>query len=448
VSSAARLFGSDRRYERWRWQVFGVTWLAYAGFYLTRKSFSVAKVELAKPAVMGWDKAQMAWADGGYSVAYAVGQFFWGSLGDRFGPRAVVLFGILASVVTAALTGAASSVWAIGILLAVQGLCQSAGWAPLTKNVGEFFSRGERGRVLGVWCTNYAVGGLAASALAGVAAEALGWRYAFWVPAGGLLLIGVLFYFFQRDRPEDVGLPPIEQYHGEPAAVLDPGHTPAQEPEGSWAVIADVLSNPMVWLLAVVYFLIKPTRYLILFWAPVYVNEHLGTGAAASGTLSGTFELGGPFGMILGGFLSDKLFRSRRMPVTALALGGSALLMWAFPSLPATELTIGLGFFGIGFFLYIADSLVSATSAIDFGTRRGASTAVGLINCCGSIGQLIGTTLPGVVAAFVGEGGDVWVPTFRSLGAALLLAALLLVPHWNRLPTPARGADAKGGSTS
>src|SRR5437588_1609953 len=39
----------DSKYERWRWQIFAVTWLAYAGLYLTRKSFSVAKVELTKP---------------------------------------------------------------------------------------------------------------------------------------------------------------------------------------------------------------------------------------------------------------------------------------------------------------------------------------------------------------------------------------------------------------
>ena len=31
-------------YTRWRWQIFTITWLAYVGFYLTRKSFSVAKI--------------------------------------------------------------------------------------------------------------------------------------------------------------------------------------------------------------------------------------------------------------------------------------------------------------------------------------------------------------------------------------------------------------------
>src|SRR6476659_7991468 len=91
------------RYERWRWQIFSITWLAYAGLYLTRKAYSVAKNELKKPEVMGLSKEQMGRIDGAYSAAYAVGQLFWGTIGDRFGPRRVVLFGMMASVITSAL---------------------------------------------------------------------------------------------------------------------------------------------------------------------------------------------------------------------------------------------------------------------------------------------------------------------------------------------------------
>jgi sugar phosphate permease len=40
--------GNDPKYERWRWQVFAVTWLAYVGFYLTRKSFAAEKPELVR----------------------------------------------------------------------------------------------------------------------------------------------------------------------------------------------------------------------------------------------------------------------------------------------------------------------------------------------------------------------------------------------------------------
>ena len=45
-------FKKDPKYEHWRLRIFGITWLAYAGFYLTRASFSVAKIGiLADPSV-------------------------------------------------------------------------------------------------------------------------------------------------------------------------------------------------------------------------------------------------------------------------------------------------------------------------------------------------------------------------------------------------------------
>ena len=111
-------------------QIFAVTWLAYAGFYLTRKAFSVAKNELKKPGVLGMTKLQMSNIDAAYSAAYALGQFFWGTLGDRYGTRKVVLFGMMASVVTAALMGFSNAVLAMGVLFAIQGLWQASGWAP------------------------------------------------------------------------------------------------------------------------------------------------------------------------------------------------------------------------------------------------------------------------------------------------------------------------------
>src|SRR5438093_2982991 len=116
-------------YERRRAQIFFITWLTYLGFYLTRKSFSVAKIELVKPSVMGWSKADLAAVDAAFLVAYAAGNFLCGMLGDRFGTRKVILTGMLASVGTALWMGASSTVLLFGILFAIQGFCQSTGWA-------------------------------------------------------------------------------------------------------------------------------------------------------------------------------------------------------------------------------------------------------------------------------------------------------------------------------
>src|SRR5439155_22657135 len=87
----------DSTYERWRWQIFGVTWLAYVGFYLTRKSFAVAKIGIQKDPAIHMSDSQMAWIDMFNLGAYAVGQFLFGMAGDRLGPRRIVLAGMVGS---------------------------------------------------------------------------------------------------------------------------------------------------------------------------------------------------------------------------------------------------------------------------------------------------------------------------------------------------------------
>jgi OPA family sugar phosphate sensor protein UhpC-like MFS transporter len=113
----------------------------------------------------------------------------------------------------------------------------------------------------------------------------------------------------------------------------------AEAEEGTWTLIWQVMSNRMVLLLSAVYLLLKPARYLILFWSPLYVNEKLGTGAAESGIIGSLFELAGPLGVLLGGYLSDKMFGARRMPVAVIGLVVVAVMLLGFNALPATEKT-------------------------------------------------------------------------------------------------------------
>jgi OPA family sugar phosphate sensor protein UhpC-like MFS transporter len=420
------------RYERWRWQIFAVTWLAYVGFYLTRRSFAVTKIELGSESGLGLSMEQMAWIDGAFLVAYAVGQFFWGVGGDRYGTRRVVLVGMLGSAAAAMAMGAASSAFLLAALFGLQGLCQSSGWAPLNKNIGHFFSRRERGTIMGLWSTNYALGGFVGAVFAAYFGSLLGWRYAFFVPAGTLLVIWLLFLIFQRNKPEDVGLPPVEEYRGEGDARRGADGAPAAAPEGSWAAVWEVLTSRMVWLLAAVYFFIKPTRYAIVFWAPKYLNEKLGTDMLASGALGSLFELAGPLGMLAAGVLSDRLFGARRNPIAVIALFLVAGLVFALDRLPASGLTLGACLFAIGFLLYAPDSLVSGTAAVDFGTKKGASTAVGLINGCGSLGAIVGGTLPGLLHDRLG-----WDGLFQVFAGTLILAGCLLLPKWNARPAAA-----------
>lgn len=428
----------NSKYEYWRWRVFGITWLAYAGFYLTRSSFSVAKIALGKDPDIMMSPEQMGMIDGLYLTAYAIGQFVWGALGDKLGTRKIVLAGLFSSVVAGFAMGVSSIILAFGVFAFFQGLSQSTGWAPLAKNMSNWFSLRERGVVMGWWATNYAIGALVAAPLAGFMADYfLDWRYAFFIPALVLLVVAVLFIFIQKNRPEDVGLPPIEEYHAETQAKLADEDEPE---EGSWRAIAAVVKNPMVLLLSLVYFFLKPTRYAILFWGPLYVNETLGTGMTESALISVAFFLAGPLSVLVAGYASDKIFGSRRMPYSIIALLLLSVVLFFFNDIASMQnkLVVASLLFIIGFLLYGPDSLVSATAALDFGTRKGASTASGLINGFGSIGAIIGGTVPGFFKESWG-----WDGVFKFLALSVLIASVIMIPKWNALPETSDN-DLKG----
>jgi OPA family sugar phosphate sensor protein UhpC-like MFS transporter len=90
-------------------------------------------------------------------------------------------------------------------------------------------------------------------------------------------------------------------------------------------------------------------------------------------------------------------------------------------------------FFFVGMFLFGPDSIISATAAMDFGTKRGAGTATGFVNGVGSIGGILGGYLPGVITS-----RSDWTALFGVFLVGLLFSAAVLVPLWRTKPPEAR----------
>ncbi|WP_066902175.1 MFS transporter [Mycolicibacterium houstonense] len=424
------------RYRRWRFQIFAVTWIAYAGFYFTRQAFSVAKLGILEDPILSTSltKSTLANLDAAYLAAYAAGQFVWGQVSDRFGPRIVILGGLAISAVATVFMGLLPALVFLLPLMIVQGLAQSTGWSGTLSNMAQFFSIGERGRVLGLWSTNYAFGGLVAAPILGWAAyDVFGtWRAAFFTGAVVVLGVFVLVLLFQRNRPQDVGLPPIEEYHSkEDIAALDTSDEAeaVAEPKSSWRdSLAVVMRDRMVRTLGASYFLLKPARYAILLWGPVIVAERLADGDKFQAvTIPVAFGITGVIAPILLGRISDRVFKARRVPACVLSLAVLVAVLALFAPLTATGsawvmvLVLGL----IGLSVYGADAMISCVAAVDFGTSKHAGTAAGFINCCGSVGAILGGLLPGYLSTST---------LFYGFAVAAFVAMLLLIPHWNRMP--------------
>lgn len=421
-------------FKRWRIQIFAVTWIAYAGYYFTRQSFSVAKVGiLDDPTVNASLTQQMLGVlDAAYLLAYAVGQFVWGSLADRFGPRVIVLGGLAMSAVAAVFMGFTTAIVLFLPLMVVQGLAQSTGWSSLCKNMACFFTIKERGRVLGLWSSNYAFGGLAAAPFVGWVAYSLfdNWRASFFAGAAVVAVVLVVIAIGQRNKPEDVGLDRVDVL--DQAAEERRALAVEREARLGWRdQVKLALSDRMIVTLGATYFLLKPARYAILLWGPVIVTQRIpGVTNLEAVIIPIAFGVAGLAAPILIGTVSDKLFKARRVPPCVFSLLGLVVAlalfmpMTASGSVPLMVLMLAV----IGVTVYAADAMISCVSAVDFGTSERAGTAAGFVNGCGSIGAVLGGLLPGFI------GGTA---LFYGFAGSALLAALILAPHWKRMPTHA-----------
>jgi len=414
--------------SRWRARIFACTWILYAGYYLCRKNYSVAQ-----PVIMagfGWNEVQAGVIITAYLALYAVGQFLNGLGGDRFGARRMILVGLSVSVIANALFGFAATVPAMALLWGLNGFGQSSGWPGTMKTMSAWFGIAERGRVMAWWSTCYQIGEVASSAFAaflispavvGALDAATGgtgrsWQYAFWVPAAALAAIGVVFIWGSRDTPEAAGL-------AGPEGARARKSVPRRE---TGRIVREVLGSRYIWTLGAAYFCTKLVRYAFMFWLSTYLVKELGFRPDKAGYMNIVLPLAGFLGAVSAGYASDRLFGSRRAPVSTIMLVGLAGAVYLYSRTAASPWLGPVGLALIGFMTFGPDTLISGTAAMDFGSRRGASTAAGFINGLGSIGAAIQGILIGMVASRSG-----WHAVFMLLIGLSLAAAAIQATMWN-----------------
>ncbi|MDR2799320.1 MAG: MFS transporter, partial [Bifidobacteriaceae bacterium] len=138
--------------------------------------------------------------------------------------------------------------------------------------------------------------------------------------------------------PVTVGLPSIQEFTGEIAA--DAESEVVADDEGKNMPIFQIfvkyiLKNRAVWYLSIASGSLYLVRMGIMQWIPTYLPASKGFGVDEAKFYLGLFELAAVPGVILLGFLSDKLTKGRRTPValvTVLVLFGSLFIYWASDS--------------------------------------------------------------------------------------------------------------------
>lgn len=396
--------------NKWQKRILATCWITYASFYLLRVNMSVAIPGIIEEFDIS--KTAIGWVLTALFIAYAIGQFVNGQLGDKFSAKKLVGIGLLGSAVVNVIFGFTGNFLAGMILIwALNGFFQSLGWAPTVKIVSSWFPIQQRGKAAGILGSSYQIGNVVSWALAGLVVGLFGWRWAFWVPAMIVPFLAINWFLRMRAKAEDAGFEPVEI---------------ARKSNGLQDTIKSTLQNRGIWIVALGLFGLNVVRYGFLDWAPTYFFEVQKAAISLAAYKALIFPLAGSLGALSAGWISDKFFQSRRAPMAVLMLSILILAVWLFPQIPVTSWVLSLVVLAvIGFTTFGPHMMMVTALPMDLGTKEMASSSAGFIDGWG----YIGAALTGVGTGFLLDNfGWDWAFYFWLSGA--IMAAILMAILW------------------
>ena len=414
----------DRQYRYWRMRTFYSMYIGYVLFYFTRKSFTFAMPALE--STLGMTKTELGMIASILSLSYGISKFLSGILGDKSNPRYLMAFGLILTGVFNILFGLSSTWWLFAIFWGLNGWFQGWGWPGCTKLLTHWYSQSERGRWWSIWNTSHNVGGALIPLIVAMCAQYFGWRSAMFVPGIICILGGFFLIHSLRDTPQSLGLPAIEKYKND-FSGSENHHQETTELSVKEILWNYVLSNPYIWVLSISYLFIYIVRTAINDWSMFYLTQVKDYSLITAGSCVIWFEVGGFFGSLVAGWLSDKMFQGKRNPINVLFTGGvfATLLLFTLTK-GYTPLLDSLFLFFFGFFIFGPQMMIGMACA-ELVHKKAAATATGF---AGFFAYCLGAVLAGApLGAIIKNYG--WDCFFLTLFICCLIPFFLMLPLWH-----------------
>jgi OPA family glycerol-3-phosphate transporter-like MFS transporter len=292
----------------------------------------------------------------------------------------------------------------------------------------------ERG-VLGGWFgTMISLGYFFALGIGGFIVAKLPLFYAYLIPSGVILAMALVDLAVVRDRPSGAGFADFATGDEDPSAAATPSG-PEPEPR-FFDVVKLVFKNPVLRVMAMAEFCTGLVRQGLLLYFGQFLKEvhHVAKASFGYEVASTGITVGGIVGALACGFLSDRVFSSRRTPVAFIFYLGQivSLLALGWVTSPTAAVYLvpvcAMWIFGV-------HGMLTGAASMDFGGKKAAATAAGLLDGVQYLGS--GLTGVGLGALLDKYHWGIWTVSLAPFSA---VGALLMLWLWNATPGGAHAA--------
>ena len=391
------------------WVVFFSVTLAIFS-YIDRVALSRAAPNVM--ADLHLSKQQFGWVLSAFVTCYALFEIPSGYLGDRMGPRSVLLRIVLWWSFFTFATGKAWNFTSIFFCQALFGMGEAGCFPNITKSLSIWLPQEEKVRAQGIIWLFARWGGAFTPLLVVTLMNYVSWRNAFAIFGCLGLIWAAAFYWWFRDDPHDN--PHVNAAERELIAASRKLGEHAPVP---WSKL---VSQPRAWLLCLQYFSLSFSWYFYITWLPTYMDEHLKVKLAESVWLNALPLFLGGLGSFFCGqssrFIAGKvggIGRQRKM-MSIIGFIGASVLIFTATQLQAPVIVM----FTIGFASFCNDLAMPPSwgAAMDLGGRF-AGTLAGAMNMVGNLGgSLAAFTIPMMLKL----SGNNWnVPLYVAAGVYL-----------------------------
>ncbi len=364
-----------------------LTWLSLAAAlaYLCRNTVGVAESTIRED--LGLTLEQSGWFMGAFFWTYAIFQVPSGWFAERLGTRiALSIFAVGWSVATLAV-GVAPGFWLLIAAQLMMGVAQAGIFPAACNSIGHWMPLAGRSLACGILAAGMQIGAITASGLTGELMAPLGWRWVFVAFAVPGILWTIGFFLWFRDQPTQVAAVNASELE----LIRSERHVEESNQQSGPHELAELLAiarSPVMWLLCGQQICRAAGYMFFASWFPTFLQETRGVSIAESGYLQGLILAGTLTGGLVGGMLTDWIWRRTRSlrlsrsGVGACALAICSLLILAAWFVQSPTLAVTLLALGALFAALAGPCAIAAT--IDIGGSS-VPQVFGMMNMCGNL---------------------------------------------------------------